>query len=185
MALPSLPTTGLNGTIISVYGTNASNSVNYAVPNVNNTTVIAADFFNTLINNTNAERSRRGYATIPASVNNTITIASSLFNGIKSALEVPGPAATQAYNVSGTNSIVTFPQAPTPSGAATVGATGLITASNVNLLVNELNSAGAVCTCNCNYCTCNCNYCTCNCNYSCTCNCNYSDERVKTSIEYM
>jgi hypothetical protein len=41
------------------------------------------------------------------------------------------------------------------------------------------------CTCNCNYpCTCNCNYpCTCNCNYACTCNCNYSDIRLKKDIK--
>jgi hypothetical protein len=60
-----------------------------------------------------------------------------------------------------------------------------ITVLNFNKIINDINNAGAVCTCNCNYCTCNCNYCTCNCNYSCTCNCNYSDERVKSNIEYM
>jgi hypothetical protein len=203
MVLPLFPSTGKgNGTpsisgvsgqntgtsdgiVTLVYGLNASNAVSHAVPNVNKTTVISADFFNTLINKTNTERNRRGYATIPASVTKDTLVFASLFNGIKTALEVPGPAATEAYNISGTATIVTFPQAPTPSGAATVGATGLITASNVNLLIDELNDAGAVCTCNCNYCTCNCNYCTCNCNYACTCNCNYSDERVKTSIEYM
>jgi hypothetical protein len=49
-------------------------------------------------------------------------------------------------------------------------------------MISKLNSAAAVCVCNCNYCTCNCNYCTCNCNYACTCNCNYSDARLKTGI---
>jgi len=82
--------------------------------------------------------------------------------------------------------VVTFPQAPTPSGAPFFSKNlGKITAANINALINELNAAGNVCTCNCNYCTCNCNYCTCNCNYACTCNCNYSDERLKVNVEYL
>jgi hypothetical protein len=81
---------------------------------------------------------------------------------------------------------VTYPQAGAPSGSTAQVSGNLITAQSVNDLVNEINAAGAVCTCNCNYCTCNCNYCTCNCNYSCTCNCNYSsDIRLKTDIESM
>jgi hypothetical protein len=57
-------------------------------------------------------------------------------------------------------------------------------AADINHLLTEINSAAAVCVCNCNYCTCNCNYCTCNCNYACTCNCNYSsDERLKENIK--
>ena len=83
--------------------------------------------------------------------------------------------------------VITYPQSAAPSGAVSfaslVGA--VIRASHINSLITELNSARAVCTCNCNYCTCNCNYCTCNCNYSCTCNCNYSDEQLKTEVEYM
>ena len=81
--------------------------------------------------------------------------------------------------------VITYSAATAPTGSTAVAAGNLITASGLNALITELNNAGAVCTCNCNYCTCNCNYCTCNCNYSCTCNCNYSDERVKTNIEYM
>jgi len=82
-------------------------------------------------------------------------------------------------------SIVTYPQAPAPTMSYSFTSRDLIRASDINKLIKEINDAGAVCLCNCNYCTCNCNYCTCNCNYSCTCNCNYSDERVKTQIEYL
>jgi hypothetical protein len=88
---------------------------------------------------------------------------------------VPAPEVITYYQQGAPNFYVSF--------AGLVGST--IRASHINALINGINGAKAVCTCNCNYCTCNCNYCTCNCNYSCTCNCNYSDELVKTEIEYM
>jgi hypothetical protein len=69
--------------------------------------------------------------------------------------------------------VVVYPQAAAPSMTYTFTAKDKITAQNINDLITEINNAGAVCLCNCNYCTCNCNYCTCNCNYTCTCNCNY------------
>jgi len=94
---------------------------------------------------------------------------------------------TNTYAPAPAPEVITYYQQGAPnfyvSFAGLVGST--IRASHINELINGINGAKAVCTCNCNYCTCNCNYCTCNCNYSCTCNCNYSDELVKTEIEYM
>jgi hypothetical protein len=83
------------------------------------------------------------------------------------------------------NTIQYFSQATAQSvgGPSSYSTGDKIYAADINNLVSAINSAGAVCLCNCNYCTCNCNYCTCNCNYWCTCNCNYSDSRLKENIE--
>jgi hypothetical protein len=67
----------------------------------------------------------------------------------------------------------------------TVTAGTEIESSVMRNIITQIQNAGAVCLCNCNYCTCNCNYCTCNCNYSCTCNCNYSDRRLKRNIKFI
>ena len=183
MALPPLDPGGdpvnspLNFTTV-VYGTNASNAVSYSVGAVVAGGSITAALFNTLINNTNSERVRRGAGTTLTTVSVGTSINATHFNNIKTALEIVGQPASQAYNVSGTVTVVTYPQAAAPSGSTAVSVGTSITATGLNALITELNNAGAVCTCNCNYCTCNCNY-------ACTCNCNYSDERVKTEIEYM
>jgi hypothetical protein len=87
----------------------------------------------------------------------------------------PSPEIVYYYQQGAPNFYVSF--------SGLVGST--IRADHINELLNGINAARAVCTCNCNYCTCNCNYCTCNCNYSCTCNCNYSDEQVKSDVEYI
>jgi hypothetical protein len=166
-----------------VYGTNASNAVTYGQATVSVGQSIAAATWNSIATTINAERGRRGYGAVLGGVTNPIQAAT--FNAFKTALEVPGPAASQAYNVSGTVTVVTYPQAPVPTGATAVSIGQQITAAGLNALITELNNAGAVCTCNCNYCTCNCNYCTCNCNYACTCNCNYSDERLKDNVKFI
>ena len=132
--------------------------------------------FNGIVDAVNAERGRRGYATVSLPITNPVQ--ASQFNAVKAALEVVGPAASQAYNTSGTITITTYPQSPAPSGATAVAPGQAITATSVNALITELNNAGAVCTCNCNYCTCNCNY-------ACTCNCNYSDKRLKDNIAFI
>jgi len=88
---------------------------------------------------------------------------------------LPAPEIVYYYQQGAPNFYVSF--------SSLVGST--VSASHINELISGINTAKAVCTCNCNYCTCNCNYCTCNCNYSCTCNCNYSDEQIKSEIEYM
>ena len=80
---------------------------------------------------------------------------------------------------------IDYAQAPAPVGTVSFSKNQRISAVDINAVITEINNAGAVCTCNCNYCTCNCNYCTCNCNYSCTCNCNYSDEQLKANVEYL
>jgi hypothetical protein len=205
------------GILSSIYGTNASDSVNnglgYQIPLVigsSNPNVIAGLITATQISGEGAayvaelamdERQRRGRArVIPEpdyyTLFNGVIIAARI-QSIRTWLEVSGPAASQSYN--GTAALnyngavvqvqptaVTFPQAAVPSGAPFFSKSlGTITAANINALITEINQAGTVCTCNCNYCTCNCNYCTCNCNYACTCNCNYSDERLKANVEYL
>ena len=80
---------------------------------------------------------------------------------------------TTTYTAVAQPEIITYPQAAAPTNTVTFSKNDRISAENINTVIREINNAGAVCTCNCNYCTCNCNYCTCNCNYSCTCNCNY------------
>ena len=164
-----------------VYGTNASNAVTYGIPQVAAGGNIGSTLWNTMSASVNNERTRRGHGTIALAITNPIT--ASIYTAMKTALEVAGPAASQAYMPSGTQTILTYPQVGAPTGTGSASAGSNITATAVNLLINEINSAGSVCTCNCNYCTCNCNYCTCNCNYACTCNCNYSDKRLKTDIK--
>jgi len=167
----------------TVYGTNASNSAFYALTTVALRQTITAATWNTIGAYINTERNRRGAASVALNVANPISAAQ--FNAMKTAVEIAGPAADQAYNTSGTVTVTTYPQAPVPTGATAAASGQHITAAGVNALVNEILAAGTVCTCNCNYCTCNCNYCTCNCNYACTCNCNYSDRRLKENIEYV
>jgi len=233
MTLPVLPTLApsnkyndnyisQNGVVTSVYGTNASNAVSYAIGSVvANVTQVTTAKFTELIDKTNLERTRRSVATTAITLSNPISYLH--FNSIRSAIAVSGNANTgEAYNDSRTNGvnspsgatiwdgtytttydpyyayynphakvyvasitpiITTYGYAAVSVTAAAATQYSKIYASNINLLVNDINNSGAACTCNCNYCTCNCNYCTCNCNYSCTCNCNYSDERLKENIK--
>ena len=81
--------------------------------------------------------------------------------------------------------VITYPQVGAPSVGTSFSRGQRTNSADINVLIGAINSAGQVCTCNCNYCTCNCNYCTCNCNYACTCNCNYSDETLKANVEYL
>lgn len=180
----------------SVYGTDASNAVTYSVANVSVGGAVTTAKFTSLITTINSERTRRGKATT------TITLATNIsatnVNAMKTALNISGPAATSAYEnkYGGTGAnqnlssgggtaltAATYPQVAAPTLPSDVSRTSTVRAADLNAIIYALNTAGAACTCNCNYCTCNCNYCTCNCNYACTCNCNYSDIRLKENIE--
>ena len=161
-----------------VYGTNASNAVSYGVGGVTAGGTILASTWSALASTITSERARRGQGSSMPTISANTTILATYFNQLKAQLEVAGPVNDVAYNNNGTQDVITFPQAGVPSGSTAVAIGDTITAAGLNALITELNNAGAVCTCNCNYCTCNCNY-------ACTCNCNYSDERVKTEIEYM
>lgn len=169
-----------------IYGTNSSAGkvVNYALSNVTTSDTVS---FSNLVTKVNQERVRRGYATASMPLSSPINHTD--FDNIRNALHIPTGESDRSYNVSGTVTIVTFGNLPSPRDgwvSATPAAGTVIYAANVNSIIAGIQlGGGSGCTCNCNYCTCNCNYCTCNCNYSCTCNCNYSDERVKTEIEYM
>ena len=193
MALPTLPSSAAQAPysgddsrnyITSLYGTNVSNAVAYNQASVTVTTTVNSTKWSSIQTQINQERARRGYAA--ANFNVISPIGADQFNAMITGLNVPGPAASQAYNTSKSDAITTYPQTPAPTLPSAVTAeVSLITASSVNALITALNAAGAACTCNCNYCTCNCNYCTCNCNYSCTCNCNYSDRRLKMNIDFI
>jgi len=172
-----------------VYGTNANNAVASYASTITAGTTITASRLTGLVTSTNSERTRRGGTTTTVTLGALISAVD--FNNIRTAMQgiTAGPAASQAYMTGHVNSnytatddtaslpsmIVTYAQvaAPTITSSAQTAGT-IVYASSLNAMINDLNNAGAVCTCNCNYCTCNCNYCTCNCNYSCTCNCNYS-----------
>jgi hypothetical protein len=98
----------------------------------------------------------------------------------------PTGGQTPVYGPTPTPETITYPQSPAPSVGTSFSRGQQTSAADINVLIGAINSAGQVCTCNCNYCTCNCNYCTCNCNYSCTCNCNYgSDIRLKENIKFI
>lgn len=210
MALPSFPASspapGSNTTpagdhrsnLVSVYGTNATNAVTWSIAQVNSGDIVTAAKFNDLLARINNERVRRGAGLYGYTLSSPINSAD--YNTFNAILAIPGQATSQsydnAYGGTGANqnlasgggtalTAATFAQVGAPSVPSNVSAGASITASGINNLINSIVAAGQVCTCNCNYCTCNCNYCTCNCNYTCTCNCNYSDERLKTSIEYM
>jgi hypothetical protein len=189
----ALPTLGAS-IIKDIYGADASDAVSYGLAPVNNTNKMSGGIFYNIAQTAIAERSRRGGSAVAIPSNYyTGKLVASKIQEIKTNVEIAGPATSQAYNTNyggGSNSgnppaVTTFDQIPAPSGASNFVRGARITSAIVNALINEINAAGAVCTCNCNYCTCNCNYCTCNCNYSCTCNCNYSDEQVKSDVEYM
>lgn len=189
MAAP-LPTPQTN-----IYGTNASDAVNYGqIIRVAGNPVTANDY-QLIFAAINQERQRRGVGAVPTTPTpfDGLIEAQDL-NDLKQYVEVAGPTPNPpswTYNAGGAEErppIGTsfFPVAPAFTGGFQgVRAERNIFAAEINSLVQKVNSAGAVCVCNCNYCTCNCNYCTCNCNYSCTCNCNYSDERLKTNIEFV
>ena len=169
----TLPTLGAS-VVTSVYGANASNAVAHGLTQVSSSNKMSTAIFLNIAQKAVAERVRRGGSSITIP-NNYFTgkISAPKIQEIKTNLEIAGPAQTQAYNTSGTVSITTFPQAAVPTGSGNFTQGQKITSGIINALITEINTAGAICTCNCNYCTCNCNYCTCNCNYSCTCNCNY------------
>lgn len=134
-----------------VVGTSGSDAVSYNLSQVSTSSIVYAYDWEALANAVASERTRRGLSsTSTISVSTGSLVNATHFNTIRTAA----------------SSFMTVPNAVTTST--------LISASAFNGLVSNINSAGGVCQCNCDYCTCQCNYCTCNCNYSCTCTCNYS-----------
>lgn len=165
---------------------NRGYGVSWAFGRVNSANTVLGGKFTEMKTYINTERSRRAQAgynfSTRYSVGNTITADD--YNTLRAALSVSGFGPYDFYS-DGTKSVYSHGGVGAPAVPAAVGATATITAAHLNDLMGNLETAAAVCLCNCNYCTCNCNYCTCNCNYSCTCNCNYSDRRLKTSIKYL
>lgn len=188
----TLPT--LSGLTKSIYGTNASNAVNHGMAGVLPTDLIRETKLVDIANKAIAERTRRGGSSVqlPGGYFSGQIIASRV-QDIITTVQQAGPADSQAYNTdySGGNNggnapaITTYSQVAAPVVGTSFSRGQQINSADINVLIGAINSAGQVCTCNCNYCTCNCNYCTCNCNYSCTCNCNYSDETLKANVEYL
>jgi len=175
----------------SVYGTDVSNAVTYSVANVSVGGTITSAKFTSLITTINSERTRRGKATTTITLSTNVSAVD--VNAMKTALNISGPTATSAYEnkyggtganqdlASGGGTALTaavYPQVAAPTLPTDVSGSAIIRASHINGIIQALNTAGAACTCNCNYCTCNCNY-------ACTCNCNYSDERLKENIEHV
>ncbi|MDA9954641.1 hypothetical protein N9D61_10125 [Planktomarina sp.] len=171
-----------------VQGNNSSDAATYSIADVSANTLIQAAKFTDIATKVNQERVRRGSSN--ASFSFTGAINDSEIQALINGIEGPNPPATSNNYTenpgtvsapgSGNNTNVAhaaevaIPE--TNAGPYTGGIRDLtnpIKASEINSIIDKLQAAGAVCTCNCNYCTCNCNYCTCNCNYACTCNCNY------------
>lgn len=163
---------------------------------------IQATTWNNLRSKISSERVRRNRTAFSYTLSTTVSATD--FNRLREAVQVSGQftnaylsgnvTSDTAYNGTGQNQdasqggisrpeVVTYTAAASPSMTSTDKAEGVtIYASTLNQLIADINAAGQVCVCNCNYCTCNCNYCVCNCNYRCTCNCNYSDIRLKENI---
>lgn len=53
----------------------------------------------------------------------------------------------------------------------TVHASDIVTANEINRLIDAINERDLKCMCQCNYCTCNCNNCPCNTHFNATCTC--------------
>jgi hypothetical protein len=178
--------------------------VSYNVAKVTTSTSITKTDWDNFVSRVNSEKSRRNKGTFSLSISGNVTAAN--FNSLRANIQVTSQFSNSplggtfvvtddAYNGIGqgennTTGVAHYPPqlitstAPGAQSSATdVALNGLIYASRINQLVDDINNAGAACVCNCNYCSCNCNYCVCNCNYSCTCNCNYSDERLKENIQ--
>ena len=138
-------------TVTNIYGSSGSDVVTYTVTDAAIGDIIDNEKFKDLYNHVDSERGRRGHSVMTHGVSNYDT----------------GDSAS----VASFNAIV---QGLIDAGGSgeLVASANIIKAAHINGLIDNLQSAGAACVCNCNYCTCNCNYCTCNCNY-CTCNCNY------------
>jgi len=168
-----------------IFGTAGDDAAYYGVLNKQQGDEIRSADWKLVEAAVNQERVRRG-----AAANAVIStrfegfIEAADLNYLKSAVEVAGVQPNPAFYKDEDDQPVLFTRADAyTSGFQGVLADRLIDNEEINAMVDKVNSAGAVCVCNCNYCTCNCNYCTCNCNYSCTCNCNYSsDIRLKTNI---
>jgi hypothetical protein len=171
-----------------VQGTTGGDGVTYTIGDVSSGSLIDNAKFSDIATKVNQERVRRGGSNASFSFSGIIQDSEiqALIDGIEG---VNPPLRGTGYTTnpgtvsapgSGDNTDVQHAAevaiAGTNAGAYTSGIRNLsakIFASEINSIIDKLQGAGAVCTCNCNYCTCNCNYCTCNCNYACTCNCNY------------
>lgn len=147
----------------NVHGTSSSDSKTYAVAKVSTGDLIDANKWNEILSIATEEMSRRGeYLSVEYAVTGNLVYTTN-YNRFAEICESWGLSITR------------------------VTTSDLISATQINTMIDSLVSAGNTClcncdycacdcnycTCNCNYCTCDCNYCTCNCNYSCTCTCNY------------
>ena len=153
-----------------VQGNNSGDEATYTIADVSVGDQIAAAKFTDIGTKVNQERVRRGSSATTFGF--TGAINDSEIQALINAIEGPNPPSTSNNYLDSNND----PIAETNAPAYTSGIRDLtnpIKASEINDIIDKLQAAGQVCTCNCNYCTCNCNYCTCNCNYACTCNCNY------------
>ena len=171
----------------TLFGTGSgADTRSYSAAFSNPPAVTNADFV-TIFNLVNQERNRRGSGSITINPGQfTGLISASDLNTMKTNVEVQGVAPPRQFYTDDANNDQYFTRADAYTGGFTgVLSDRIIFAQNMVDMLGKINSAGAVCVCNCNYCTCNCNYCTCNCNFSCTCQCNYSDERLKTDIEFV
>jgi hypothetical protein len=175
----STQSAGFNGSIAGVtYG--------LTMPSAGS--VIHASDFTAMVNALNAESIRRDRGTWGL-VTPSGTVTASFFTGIAS--HTAGWTGGNGASTNGEGSPGNASTIAEITGAYTGFSIGLgsiapggpIKSADMVSIANTINTAGAVCLCNCNYCTCNCNYCTCNCNYACTCHCNYSDERLKENIK--
>lgn len=177
--------TDLYDMIIDAFGTSASDAVSYSTYyNVGTGIVVNAGTYTALKNEVNSERLRRGQTELAYSYVAGTEVDNADFNALRDTLVTLDPTSDAPLLWDGITSSHSSGSTYVPSTASVV--TGnLITAANVNSMIQELQTAGASCFCNCNYCACNCNQCSCNCNYGCTCNCNYSDKTLKENIEYL
>jgi hypothetical protein len=171
-----------------VQGTTGGDGVTYTISDVSSGDLIAPGALAAIAVAVNSERERRGGTAQTYTFTGVIdkTEIQALIDGIEGVnppLRGSGfttnPGTVSAAG-SGDNTDVQHADEVDLAGTNAPAYTGgirslssVIYASEINSIIDKVQAAGAVCTCNCNYCTCNCNYCTCNCNYACTCNCNY------------
>ncbi len=156
--------------VTNVQGNTGGDEAVYTIADVAVGGSIQASKFTDIGTKVNQERARRGSTTTSFSFTGAINDGE--IQALIDAIEGPNPPATSNNYLDSSNNAI----AETDAGPYTGGIRDLtnpIKASEINDIIDKLQAAGQVCTCNCNYCTCNCNYCTCNCNYACTCNCNY------------
>ena len=163
--------------------------VSHGVARVTTSTSITKVDWDNFVSKVNAERTRRNKGSFSLTISGTVT--ATIFNTLRTGIQVTSQFSNSplagtfvvtddAYNGIGqgeNNStgvahyppqVITSTAPGAQSSATDVALNGLIYASRINQLVDDINNAGAACVCNCNY---------------CSCNCNYSDERLKENVQ--